>query len=312
MNSFTVKDNFPIPLIDDLLDELGGAAIFSKVDLRAGYHQIRMSPRDIHKTTFVTSSGLYEFKVMPFGLTNAPATFQSLMNHVFRTYLGKFVLVFFDDILIYSPNLNSHLNHLEIVLQTLDKNHLFAKASKCSFGQSQVEYLGHIISRDGVAPDPSKLVAVEQWDKPKTVKALRGFLGLTGYYRKFVRNYGAIARPLTDMTRKGQFRWSEEAEQAFIDLKKAMVTAPVLTLPNLNLPFILETDACYNGIGAVLMQLSHPIAFISKALAPKNLGLSIYEKEFLAIIHAIEKWRSYLLHNQFTTISLPLGLITIV
>lgn len=206
LNSLTVKDSYPIPLVDDLLDELGGARVFCKIDLREGYHQISVSPIDIPKTAFVTASGLYEFKGMPFGLTNAPTTFQSLMNKVFKEYLREFVLVFFYDILVYSPSLDHHKQHLTMVFEKLSKHQLFAKASKCTFGQDKVEYLGHILSDQCVEADPNKLQAMAAWLIPKTVKALRGFLGLTGYYRKFIKYYGIIAKPLTDLTKKGQFK----------------------------------------------------------------------------------------------------------
>lgn len=288
LNSITVKDSYPIPLIDDLLDELGKATIFSKIDLRAGYHQIRVRQEDIEKTAFVTSSGHYEFKVMPFGLTNAPATFQSLMNEVFRQELKEFVLVFFDDILVYSQTEALHYSHLRKVLHLLRQNTLYAKASNCSFGRPQVEYLGHIISKSGVGVDPSKIEGVQNWPLPQTIKALRGFLGLTGYYRKFVKGYGVIAKPLTSLLKKGNFKWTPEVEKAFHTLKEAMTQTPVLQLPDFSKPFIVETDASYGGMGAVLMQEKHPLAYLSKALGPKSMGLSIYEKEFLAIILAIQ------------------------
>ena len=201
-----------MPIIEEILKELAGSKYFTKLDMKSGYHQVRMQPEDEHKTAFKTHQGLYHFKVMPFGLTNAPATFQCIMNDVLAPYLRKFVMVFLDDILIYSPSFDTHVTHLQQVLAKLREHQLYMKLSKCSFAQHQIEYLGHIISQEGVATDPSKTVAMTQWPTPTSVTELRGFLCLTGYYRRFVKHYGLIAKPLTKLLQKNHFVWSSTAQ----------------------------------------------------------------------------------------------------
>ena len=253
----------------------------------------------MHKTAFQTHEGHYKFLGMPFGLTNAPATFQALMNKVFQPCLRKFVLIFFDDILVYSKDPDQHVKHLEVVLKVLRENRLYAKLSKCSFAQQRIEYLGHMISSEGVSMEEGKIKDVLDWPTPNSVKALRGFLGLTGYYKRFIKHYGIICRPVTDLLKKDGFCWNEQADAAFKKLKQIMCTSPVLRLPDFERPFVIETDASNGGIGAVLQQDSHPIAYLSRALSTRNLDLSVYEKELMALVLAVTKWRHYLVGHHF-------------
>uniref|UniRef100_A0A8R7QW36 Reverse transcriptase domain-containing protein n=1 Tax=Triticum urartu TaxID=4572 RepID=A0A8R7QW36_TRIUA len=301
LNVVTIKNKFPMPIIEDLLDEMHGAKIFSKLDLRSGYHQIRMALEDIHKTTFRTHMGHYEYTVVPFGLSCGPGTFQSLMNKVAEevneTEKPKFLLVFFDDMLVFSKSLEDHIRHVEKTLTALRKHQLYAKLSKCTFATDQVAYLGHIISAEGVSTDPGKIQAVLYWEEPENVSQLRGFLGLTGYYRRFVKNYGQICRPLHDMLKKDAFNWGPAQSQAFQLLKQTMTGCRVLAMPDFSLPFTIEADACATGIRPVLMQRGRPLAFLSKSLGPKSAAQSIYEKEAMAILEALKKWRHYVWGN---------------
>ncbi|GAU25040.1 hypothetical protein TSUD_155140 [Trifolium subterraneum] len=258
-----------------------------------------MRDSDIEKTAFRTHEGHYEFLVMPFGLTNAPSTFQNLMNNVFRSFLRKSVLVFFDDILIYSQDWKSHMKHLKEVLELLSVHKLVVNKKKCSFAQQSVEYLGHVVTGNGVVVDPSKVVGVLQWPQPRNVKGVIGFLGLTGYYRKFIKDYGKIAKPLTELTKKDGFKWGEEAQVAFDTLKQKLTTAPLLALPDFSKNFVIVCDASGTGIGAILMQDKRPVAYFSKTLGVRNLSKSAYEKELMAVVLAIQHWRPYLLGRKF-------------
>ena len=308
LNKVTIHNRYPLPRIDELLDRLRGAKFFTKIDLRSGYHQIRVHPDDVQKTAFRTRYGHFEFLVLPFGLTNAPATFMHLMHSIFREHLDSFMVIFLDDILIYSQNLDDHMKHVKMALQILRKHQLYAKPSKCSFFQHSVEYLGHIVSSNGVEPDPAKIKAIHEWKIPTNVKEIRSFLGLAGYYRRFIQDFAKIAAPLTDLTRKNiPYRWSLREGEAFNKLKELMTQAPVLQLADPNLEYKVTCDASDFAVGAVLSQEhedgEHPIAFESRKMNPAEGNYPTHERELLAVIHALRTWRHYLQGSKFTILT---------
>ena len=266
--------------------------------MKSGYRQIQVAITN-PKTGFRTHNDHYEFLVMPFGLTNAPTTFQSLMNDIFRDHLHCFVMVFLNDILVYSPSETKHRSHLQTVFQILRKHQLFTNAKKCVFAQPRIEYFGHIITTEGDFTDPGKVQAMLDWPFPKSLKALRGFLGLTGYYHQFVVDYSRIAWPLTQQLKKDAFLWNEEATAAFQQLKDAMTALPVLALPNFSKPFLVETNASGVGLGAMLMQDERPIVYFNHKLNPRAQGKSVYERELMAMVFSIKKWRPYFLGRKF-------------
>jgi hypothetical protein len=267
LNAVTMKNKYPLPRIDVLFDQLAGAKVFSKIDLRSGYHQIKIRPSDIPKTAFSTIYGLYEFLVMSFGLTNASAYFMYLMNSVFMNELDKFIVVFIDDILIYSKNETEHVKHLHIVLQCLRDHKLYAKFSKCEFWLDSVKFLGHTISKDGISVDPSKVQEVMDWKPPKSVHEIRSFLVLAVYYRRFIPDFSRIAKPMIELLKKGvKFVWSEPCDKAFHTLREQLTSVPVLTQPNMTKSFEVFCDASGTGLGCVLMQEKRVIAYASRAL----------------------------------------------
>ncbi|KAI3682698.1 hypothetical protein L1987_82867 [Smallanthus sonchifolius] len=255
LNKLTIKNRYPLPRIDDLFDQLQDSTCFSKIDLRSGYHQLRVQEEDIPKTAFRTRYGHYEFMVMPFGLTNAPAVFMDLMNRVCKPYLDKFVIVFIDDILIYSKTKADHEQHLRLVLDLLRKEQLYAKFFTCEFWLKEVQFIGHIVNDKGIHVDPAKIEAVKNWNAPKTPTEVRSFLGLAGYYRRFISNFSKIAVPLTALTHKGKhYEWGPKQEEAFQTLKQKLCNAPILTLPDGNDDLVVYCDASNQGLGCVLMQ----------------------------------------------------------
>jgi hypothetical protein len=296
LNRVTIKNKYPLPRIDDLFDQLKDAAVFSKLDLRSGYHQVKVKESDVEKTAFRTRYGHYEFLVMPFGVTNAPAVFMDLMNRVFSPFLDKFVVVFIDDILVYSKNREEHEGHLRAVLQLMREKQLFGKLSKCEFWMDSVPFLGHIVSSQGISVDPKKVEAVQDWPVPRSVTEVRSFLGLAGYYRRFVRNFSRIAGPLTKLTRKYEpFIWTGDCAMAFSELKRRLTSAPVLTIPDQEGGFQILSDASGKGLGCVLMQRGKVVAFASRQLRPHERNYATHDLELAAVIFSLKLWRHYLL-----------------
>lgn len=316
LNSKTRKDAFPLPRIEESLDALSGARWFSTLDLAAGYHQVPVTEKDKMKTAFCTPFGLFEWNRMPFGLCNAPSTFQRLMERIFGDQHCQSVLLYLDDVVVFSSTVAEHVERLDAVLGRLQREGLKAKLEKCSFFKPEVSYLGHIISRDGVSTDPSKIEVVSKWPRPNHVSELRSFLGFASYYRRFIEGFAKLAAPLHHLvaeltgtkSRKPAGKilpaaWTEECELSFEGLKGKFVSAPVLAYANFSLPFILEVDASYNGLGAVLSQEQdgkvRPVAYASRGLRPTERNMDNYSSmklEFLALKWAMtEKFRDYLL-----------------
>ncbi|KAI3754492.1 hypothetical protein L1987_54276 [Smallanthus sonchifolius] len=301
LNKLTIKNRYPLPRIDDLFDQLQGSSFYSKIDLRSGYHQLKIQEEDIPKTAFRTRYGHYEFLVMPFGLTNAPAIFMDLMNRVCKSYLDKFVIVFIDDILIYSRTMKDHEHHLKLILELLRNEKLYAKLSKCEFWIREVHFLGHVINKEGIHVDRSKIEAIKNWEAPKTPTEVRQFLGLAGYYRRFIENFSKIALPLTTLTQKEKkFDWSDKQESAFQLLQQKLCSAPILSFPEGIDNFVVYCDASHQGLGCVLMQRDNVIAYASRQLKVHEKNYTTHGLELGAVVFALKIWRHYLYGTRCT------------
>ena len=306
LNNLTVKNRYPLPRIDETLDRLGGATVFTSLDLNSGYFQIRISPEDAHKTAFTTPIGQYEFKVLGQGLANSPATFQSVMNRIFAPHLFKFCVVYLDDIMVYSKTPEEHLKHLETVLKLLREHRFYAKRAKCSFNLPEVKFLGHIVGRDGLKVDPGKIEVVKDWPRPKDATQVRQFVGLTNYFRKFIKDYSTVAAPLMDLTKKNTdfaTEWTDVHTKAFEELKTALTSSPVLILPDFNKPFELVSDASLLGTGAVLLQEGKVVAYTSKKFIPAEKNYTTTEQELLGVVTALGEWRCYFGASDLTLVT---------
>ncbi|GJU45351.1 putative reverse transcriptase domain-containing protein [Tanacetum coccineum] len=283
------EKRYPLPRINDLFDQLQGLSVYSKIDLRSGYHQLKVRDEDIPKTVFRTRYGHYEFQVMPFGLTNAPAVFMDLMNRVCRPYLDKFMIVFIDDILIYSKTNEEHDVHLRLILELLKKEELDAKFSKCDFWLSKVQFLGYVINSEGIHVDPAKIESIKDWESPKTPTEIRQFLGLAGYYRRFIEGFFKIAKPMTKLTQKSvKFNWGEKEETAFQALKKKLCSASILALPEGSENFVVYCDASHKGLDAVLMQKEKVIAYASRQLKIHEKNYTTHDLELGAMVFSLK------------------------
>lgn len=303
INRITIKYRFPIPRLDEMLDMLVGSTVFSKIDLRSGYHQIRMRGGDEWKIAFKTPDGLYEWLVMPFGLSNAPSTFMRVMTEVLKPFLGLFVVVYFDGILIYSQTKREHLEHLQQVMRVLHHVKLYVNLKKCSFLCDRVVFLGFIISSEGLHPDPEKITTIMEWPVPQSVGEVRSFHGLASSYRRFIKNFSTIMHPITECIKTEKFTWTNSAQRAFEKIKTFMTEAPILALPNFEKLFTVECDASQMGIGAVLSQEGRPIEFFSEKLDEAKRRYSTYDLEFYALVRAIHHWEHYLAYQEFVIYS---------
>ncbi|KAI2665770.1 Transposon Tf2-9 polyprotein [Labeo rohita] len=302
LNEITIKYRYPLPLVPPALEQLRSARFYTKLDLRSAYNLIRIREGDEWKTAFSTTSGHYEYWVMPFGLANSPSYFQAFVNDVFRDMLNRWVIVYIDDILIFSNFYSEHIQHVRAVLQRLIQHKLYAKEEKCQFHQESIAFLGYVISPEGVAMDDTKVKAVRDWPRPKTLKELQRFLGFSNFYRRFIRSFSTVAAPLTSMVKKGDTRltWSPDAIHAFHELRHRFTTAPVLRHLDPQLPFLVEVDASSTGVGTVLSQRqgqppkTFPCAFFSHKLSPAERNYDVGNRELLAIKLALEEWRHWL------------------
>ena len=300
LNKSTIKNSYPLPRIDELLDRLGGCKYFSKIDLRSGYYQVRISEEDIYKTAFRTRYGHYEFTVLPMGLTNAPATFMRLMQDIFIDYLDKFVISYLDDLLIYSRTLEEHERHVKLVLNKLRENKLYAKKSKCEFYKREVNFVGHIVGEYGKRVESNKIKAIMDWPILKNIHDVRSFLGLASYYRVYVDGFSKIVSPISDLLKiEKPFAWTNIQDKAFNEIKQIMTNTPVLAFPNSLLPYIVTTDSSGYAVGATLSQDQgngeiRPVAYMSKKMLDAETRYPTHEQEELAIILALNEWRHYL------------------
>lgn len=300
LNKVTIKNRYPLPLIPELTDRLVGARIFTKLDIRQAYHRIRMASGHEFKTAFKTRYGLFEYLVMPFGLTNAPAQFQAHMQQIFSDLLDIAVVIYLDDILIFSNNIEEHHHVVRDVLQRLKNHGLYVKLSKCEFHRTSVEFLGMVVSAQGLEMCADKVQTIKEWPVPKTIKEIQAFLGFANFYRRFIKDYSHIAVPLTTLTRKDQpFQWTSEAQNSFNKLRSLFCQAPVLLHPDFQRPFIIETDASDTTTGGILSQHGkdghlHPCAYRSSKMSQSEQNYDIYDKELLSIVLAFQDWRVYL------------------
>ena len=304
LNRVTIKNRYPLPRIDDLFDQLRGARVYSKIDLRTGYHQLRVRDTDIPKTAFRTRYGHFEFTVMPFRLTNAPTEFMDLMHRIFQPYLDQFVVVFVDDILIYSQSEWEHEYHLRIVLQLFRDHQLYAKFSKCEFWLIEVRFLGHVVLALGVLVDLEKVEAVMSWERPKSVFEIRSFLGLAGYYRRFIEDFSRIAAPMTRLTRKEvKFELDDRCKEAFQELKRRLTSAPILIVPDRGQGYIVYCDVLRSGLGCVLMQSGRVVAYGSRHLKNHEQNYPTHDMELAAVVFALKIWCHYLYGEEFEVYS---------